>query len=108
MLQTHYNNAILESMKYWGVADAEAADISCHSLLWHIQLPGEHKEKIGNQKWLGLFDRGVEAGLNGEGLISRFLILPMEWIMRISLSVCHIPYNENKMNHANYDLLLPQ
>ena len=69
--ETHYNNAILASMKYWGVSDADAAAYLAQPTVAYKTATGTYKEKIGNQKWLGLFDRGVEAGRNGEDLIFR-------------------------------------
>ena len=58
---THYNNAILASMAYWGVSDADAATYLARHAVAYATATGTYKQKIGTQKWLGLFDRGVEG-----------------------------------------------
>ena len=98
----HYNNAIMESMKYWGVTDAEAASYLSQPAVAYATAEGTYKQKIGNQKWLGLFDRGIESWAEWRRLDFPVLNPPegMEYAdipMRMPF-----PYNENKMNLENY------
>ncbi len=98
----HYNNAILESMKYWGVPDDAAASYLSQPSVAYATAGGTYKQKIGNQKWLGLFDRGVESWAEWRRLDFPVLNPPegMEYTdipMRMPF-----PYNENKMNLDNY------
>lgn len=57
----HYENAIRASVVYWDgtVEDADAylasADVA------YATAPGDWKQKIGTQKWLALYNRGVES-----------------------------------------------
>lgn len=101
--EAHYNNAILASMKYWGVSDEDAAAYLAQPAVGYQTASGTFKEKIGNQKWLGLFDRGVESWAEWRRL--DFPILnPPEGKSYSDIPVrMPYPYNENKMNKANYD-----
>jgi hypothetical protein len=101
--EAHYNNAILASMKYWGVSDADAAAYLAQPAVAYTTASGTYKEKIGNQKWLGLFDRGVEAWAEWRRLDFPVLNVPdgMEY-SDIPVRMPY-PYNENKMNKTNYD-----
>jgi hypothetical protein len=99
----HYNNAILASMKYWGVADADAAAYLEQPSVAYATASGDYKEKIGNQKWLGLFDRGVESWAEWRRLDFPLLNPPEDMVYADIPVRMPYPYNENKMNKSNYD-----
>jgi hypothetical protein len=101
--ETHYNNAILSSMKYWGVSDEDAAAYLAQPSVAYSTASGTFKEKIGTQKWLGLFDRGIESWAEWRRL--DFPVLnPPEGKTYSDIPVrMPYPYNENKMNKDNYD-----
>jgi hypothetical protein len=101
--ESHYNNAILNSMKYWGVSDEDAAAYLAQPAIAYSTASGTYKEKIGTQKWLGLFDRGVESWAEWRRL--DFPVLnPPEGKTYSDIPVrMPYPYNENKMNKANYE-----
>jgi hypothetical protein len=101
--ETHYNNAILASMKYWGVADTAAANYLARPEVAYSTATGTYKEKIGNQKWLGLFDRGVESWAEWRRLDFPILNPPVDMEYSDIPVRMPYPYNENKMNKANYD-----
>lgn len=98
----HYNNAIMESMKYWGVPNAEAASYLSQPAVAYATAEGTYKQKIGNQKWLGLFDRGIESWAEWRRL--DFPVLnPPEGMDYADIPMrMPFPYNENKMNLDNY------
>ena len=98
----HYNNAILASMKYWGVSDAAAASYLAQPSVAYATAEGNFRQKIGNQKWLGLFDRGVESWAEWRRL--DFPVLnPPEGMTYADIPMrMPYPYNENKMNLTNY------
>jgi hypothetical protein len=99
----HYDNAILESMKYWGVSDEDAAAYLAQPSVAYSTAADNWKEKIGTQKWLGLFDRGVEAWAEWRRLDYPILNVP-EGMTYADIPVrMPYPFNENKMNKANYD-----
>ena len=101
--EMHYNNAILASMKYWGVADADAEAYLAQPSVAYTTASGTYKEKIGTQKWLGLFDRGVESWAEWRRLDFPILNPPAEMTYADIPVRMPYPYNENKMNKANYD-----
>jgi hypothetical protein len=100
---THYNNAILESMKYWGVSNADAAAYLAQPSVAYATASGTYKEKIGNQKWLGLFDRGIEAWAEWRRLDFPVLNPPVNMTYSDIPVRMPYPYNENKQNKANYE-----
>ena len=101
--ETYYNSAILTSMKYWGVADADALTYLAQSSVAYTTATGDYKQKIGTQKWLGLFDRGEEAWAEWRRLDYPELI-PPQYLTYADIPVrMPYPYNENKMNGENYD-----
>ncbi|AQW93420.1 SusD/RagB family nutrient-binding outer membrane lipoprotein [Elizabethkingia anophelis] len=55
--QSYYNDFILTSMKKWGVADADAAtylaSVPFNSANW--------KKSIGDEAWVSMYNRGIEA-----------------------------------------------
>lgn len=99
----HYNTAILESMKYWGVSDAAADAYLAQPSVAYATAQGTYKEKIGTQKWLGLFDRGVEAWAEWRRLDYPILNVPAGMTYADIPVRMPYPFNENKMNKANYD-----
>lgn len=100
---THYNNAILASMKYWGVSDADAAAYLAQPSVAYATASGTYKEKIGNQKWLGLFDRGIEGWAEWRRLDFPVLNPPEDMTYEDIPVRMPYPYNENKQNKANYE-----
>lgn len=100
---THYNNAILASMKYWGVSDADAATYLAQTSVAYATATGTYKQKIGTQKWLGLFDRGVEGWAEWRRLDFPVLSIPSGMTYSDIPVRMPYPFNENKMNKANYD-----
>jgi hypothetical protein len=100
--KTHYDNAILASMKYWGVSDADAEAYLNQESVAYSTAPGDYKQKIGTQKWLGLFDRGVEAWAEWRRLDYPVLNPPSGMTYADIPVRMPYPFNENKMNKDNY------
>jgi hypothetical protein len=100
---THYNNAILASMAYWGVSTTDANTYLALPAVAYATATGTYKQKIGTQKWLGLFDRGVEAWAEWRRLDFPVLTIPVGKTYADIPVRMPYPYNENKMNKANYD-----
>lgn len=57
----HYENAIRADMEYWDVAESEIASYLSQPEVAYATASGDWKEKIGNQKWLGLFLQGYQG-----------------------------------------------
>lgn len=101
--ETHYNNAIMASMQYWGVSDADANAYLTQTSVAYATATGTYKQKIGTQKYLGLFDRGVEAWSEWRRLDFPVLSIPAGMTYGDIPVRMPYPYNENKMNKANYE-----
>lgn len=59
--ETHYNNAVRASLDYWGVPSGEAATYMARADVAWGSASGDYKEKIGNQIWIALYNRGYDA-----------------------------------------------
>jgi len=100
--EQHYNNAINASMTYWGVSSADAATYLSQPTVAYTTAPGTWKQKIGTQKWIGLFDRGIEAWNEWRRLDYPTLNPPAGMVYSDIPVRFPYPYNENKLNGTNY------
>lgn len=58
---THYNNAITASITYWGGTTAQATTYLANPSVAYATAAGDYKQKIGEQKYLALYNRGYDA-----------------------------------------------
>ena len=101
--EAHYNNAVLASMAYWGVSDADAATYLAQSSVAYATAAGTFKQKIGTQKWLALFDRGVEGWAEWRRLDFPILNPPQSMTYADIPTRMPYPYNEDTMNKTNWE-----
>ena len=59
--ESHYNNAITASMNYWGVSGGDISSYLAQTTVAYATATGTWKQKIGEQAYLGLYNRGFEA-----------------------------------------------
>lgn len=59
--EAHYNSAITLSMQDWGVAAADIATYLAKPTVAYATATGTWKQKIGEQSWIALYNRGFEA-----------------------------------------------
>lgn len=59
--EEHYESAITASMDYWGVSESAAAAYLARTEVAYTTATGDFREKIGVQKWIALFNRGIDA-----------------------------------------------
>lgn len=57
----HYNKAVTASVTYWGGTEAQAATYLANPKVNYLTATGNYKQKIGTQKWLALYNRGMEG-----------------------------------------------
>lgn len=99
--EEHYDHAITESILYWGGTQADAdtylarADVAYDAGNW--------KESIGTQKWIALYNKGVEGWAEWRRLDFPVINVPEgmtenDWAVRYPY-----PYNEDLQNKDNYD-----
>jgi len=100
--ESHYNNAITQSMLYWGLTQADADTYLAEPSVAYATAATNWKQKIGDQKWLALFDRGNEAWAEWRRLDFPILNPPENMTYNDIPQRMPYPYNENKMNPANY------
>lgn len=59
--ESHYNNAIKASMQDWGVSDSDADTYLAQSTVAYSTATGTWQQKIGEQAWYAMFNRGFEG-----------------------------------------------
>lgn len=59
--ESHYNNAIKASMQDWGVSDSDADAYLAQSTVAYSTATGTWQQKIGEQAWYAMFNRGFEG-----------------------------------------------
>lgn len=59
--QEHYEAAIKASYEWWGGTEDEADDYIAQSEINYASAPGTWKEKIGLQKWIGLYNEPIQG-----------------------------------------------
>ncbi len=98
--EEHYNNAIKASILYYGGTEAEAnaylaqSSVKYNSAKW--------KESIGTQKWIAMYNRGVEGWTEWRRLDYPIFNVP-EKMTYADIPVRYpYPYDESKLNPVNY------
>ncbi len=59
--ESHYNAGITASMQNWGVAAADITTYLARTDVAYTTAAGTYKQKIGEQAWIALYNRGFEA-----------------------------------------------
>ncbi|MDB5232502.1 MAG: SusD/RagB family nutrient-binding outer rane lipoprotein [Chitinophagaceae bacterium] len=59
--QSHYNNAIMASITFWGGKVSDANLYLLNPSVDYTTATGNYKQKIGYQKWIALANRGWDA-----------------------------------------------
>ncbi|MHC2992151.1 hypothetical protein OB13_11330 [Pontibacter sp. HJ8] len=103
--EEHYNNAIRASMEFWGV-DPTAIDayLAQPEVAYTSAASGQNfREKIGRQKWIALYNRGIDAWTEWRRLNAPQLVAPQG--AEINTVPVRFPYpaNESTLNTANYN-----
>jgi hypothetical protein len=98
--EEYYNMAITESIIYWGGSQADAdtylarADVAYDAANW--------KKSIGTQKWLALYNRGIEGWAEWRRLDFPILNVPEGMVYADIPKRMPYPYDEIAQNGANY------
>lgn len=72
----HYEAAIRASIEYWGGSTTDADTYLANPDVAYATAPGDWRAKIGNQKWIALYNRGFEAWVEWRRLDSPILNVP--------------------------------
>lgn len=97
--EQHYNNAVRASIVFWGGSDADASNYLLNPKVAYATATGAYKLKIGNQKYIALYNRGYEAWTE----IRRLgLVLPLPPNQTSYLNRFTYPITEQNVNQTNY------
>lgn len=75
---SHYNAAIIASMSYWGVSGGAIATYLAQSTVDYATATGTWKQKIGEQAYIALYNRGFECWTSFRRLDFPVLIAPAD------------------------------
>ncbi|HEX7904100.1 MAG TPA: SusD/RagB family nutrient-binding outer membrane lipoprotein [Chitinophagaceae bacterium] len=99
----HYNNAVTASILYWGGTAGEATTYLTLPSVNYLTAGATYKEKIGEQKWIALYNRGLDAWIEWRRLDYPQLSPAVDAVSAIPRRYPY-PVNEQNVNTSNYDL----
>jgi hypothetical protein len=101
--EEHYNNAVEASILYWGGTATDASDYLALPDVAYSTATGDYKQKIGTQKWIAFYNRGVEAWAEWRRLDYPVLNVPEEMTYEDIPVRMIYPYDEGELNGDNYE-----
>jgi len=101
--EEHYNNAINASILFWGGTQADADTYLAQENVAYATAAGTWKEKIGTQKYLGLYNRAVEAWAEWRRLDFPILNVPEGMVYGDIPKRYPYPFDEKLMNEESYN-----
>lgn len=101
---THYNNAITNSVKYWGGTDADATAYLAQPTVAYATATGTWREKIGTQAWLGYYFNGFTAWTSWRRLDYPRLIASPKHVAEVNGIPMRYTYavSEQTLNKTNW------
>jgi hypothetical protein len=102
--EEHYNKAVEASILYWGGTMGEASTYLAQPEVAYATAAGSYKEKIGTQKWIALYNRGVDAWIEWRKLDYPTLLPPSGGNVPAGLTIpvrIIYPINEQTLNGVN-------
>lgn len=106
-VEEHYNNGIMASILYWGGSATDAdtymaqLEVSYTTAIAASTATVPWKEVIGAQKWLSLFNRGMEAWTSIRFLDYPEMAVPVDAVSGFPNRYTY-PIVEQTLNGANY------
>lgn len=98
----HYSAAIKASFEYYGLGASADAYLALPEVDY-ATAPGTWKEKIGMQKWVALFNQGLEAWTEYRRLDYPQLSAPAQsYVPTVPVRLIY-PISEQTLNKPNYD-----
>ena len=99
--EQHYKNAITASILYWGGTAADANTYLARPDVAYTTAAGDWKQKIGFQKWIGLYNRPFEGWTEMRRLDYPQLPPPVGAKSGFPNRLTY-PSNEQQLNGTNY------
>lgn len=103
---THYTNAITASMKDWGIAQAAIETYLTQPTVAYVSATGTWQQKIGEQAWYALFNRGFEGWTSTRRLNFPLLSPPSNADASAEGQIpsrMNYPIREQTLNTINYN-----
>lgn len=103
--ETHYNNAITSSITYWGGSASDASVYLAQPTVAYTTAIGTWKQKIGDQAWIGYYNRGFEAWTSWRRLDFPALLAPSNAVTAAQGQIPKrytYPVLEQTLNNSNY------
>lgn len=97
----HYEAGIRASMGYWKVSNADADAYMLKPEVAYATAAGDYKAKIGNQKWIALYNRGFEAWTEVRRLDNPVLVAPPDAESGFPMRYTY-PVQEQNLNLDSY------
>ena len=98
---SHYNAAITASMNYWGVSGGDIATYLAQPNVAYATATGTWKQKIGEQAYLALYNRGFEAWTSYRRLDFPVLTAPVDADVNQVPTRLTYPAKEETLNATN-------
>lgn len=103
-VESHYNNAITSSIKYWGGTNADVAAYLAQPAVAYATATGTWRQKIGIQSWYAYYFRGFEAWTNWRRLDYPRLIASPRHVQAVNGIPVRYTYavSDQTLNNVNY------
>jgi hypothetical protein len=105
--EEHYNKGIEASILYWGGTAADVTTYLAQANVKYATAGATYKEKIGIQKWIALYNRGIEAWMEWRKFDYPLLSPPTGGGAPVGLQIpvrLIYPINEQTLNGVNRQL----
>src|SRR5688572_9539308 len=102
--EEHYNKGIEASILYWGGTAGDVTTYINQPSVKYTTAPGTYEEKIGLQKWIALYNRGIDAWTEWRKFDYPVLAPPSGGTVPAGLSIpvrIIYPINEQTLNGTN-------
>lgn len=99
--EAHYENGVTASILYWGGAAGDATTYLARNAVNYATAAGTYKQKIGQQKYLALYNRGFDAWTEWRRLGYPELTKAQNALSDIPRRFTY-PIKEQNLNGANY------
>lgn len=100
--EEHYNNAVGGSILAWGGTADEVSTYLARTDVAYTTATGTYNQKIGDQKWIALYNRSVEAWAEWRRLDFPILNIP-EGMVYSNIPVrMPYPFDEEELNGTSY------
>jgi hypothetical protein len=100
--ETHYNKAITASITYWGGTPVNVTAYLAQPNVAYATAAGDYKQKIGEQKYIALYNRGYDAWTEWRRLDYPRLLPAANALSGIPLRLPY-PTSERTLNTANVE-----